>query len=189
MSTATTTPMTPTTTNDTNKITRRPSRWPATLYTRLESPIGELLLVGDESALHGLHMLEGRRPPTVSPTWKRSATAFEQVEAQLGEYFEGRREQFEVPLAMSGSPFQLRVWAALREIPYGQTTSYGEIARRVGEPAAARAVGIANGRNPIAVIVPCHRVIGANGRLVGYGGGLSRKRLLLDLERAPYKDG
>jgi methylated-DNA-[protein]-cysteine S-methyltransferase len=186
----TTTP-TPTTPNNhrSNKIQSWSSGSAASLYTRIDTPIGELLLVGDGDALHGLHMLEGRRPPTISPVWKRSAVAFEAVEAQLREYFDGRREQFDVPLAMSGSPFQLRVWAALREIPYGQTASYGEIARRVGAPPAARAVGIANARNPIAVIVPCHRVIGANGRLVGYGGGLPRKRLLLDLERATYKDG
>ncbi len=102
--------------------------------------------------------------------------------AQLQEYFAGERTTFEVPLLMKGAEFERQVWQALRGIPYGQTVSYGEIARRVGQPSAARAVGLANGRNPIAVIVPCHRVIGADGTLTGYGGGLERKRLLLDLE-------
>ena len=101
---------------------------------------------------------------------------------QLGEYFAGGRTHFDLPLAPSGSPFQLRVWNALREIPYGQTASYGEIARKVGVPSAPRAVGAANGLNPIGIIVPCHRVIGSDGSLTGYGGGLERKRLLLDLE-------
>ncbi|HYM67200.1 MAG TPA: methylated-DNA--[protein]-cysteine S-methyltransferase, partial [Patescibacteria group bacterium] len=101
---------------------------------------------------------------------------------QLGEYFAGRRTDFDVPLEMEGTPFQLRVWEALREIGYGETISYGELARRIGNPSASRAVGMANGCNPIAVIVPCHRVIGANGTLTGYGGGVERKRLLLDLE-------
>ena len=105
------------------------------------------------------------------------------MKRQLEEYFAGERTTFDVPLAPEGAPFEREVWRALEEIPYGETVSYGEIARRVGQPTAARAVGTANGRNPIAVIVPCHRVIGANGSLTGYGGGLERKRLLLELER------
>jgi methylated-DNA-[protein]-cysteine S-methyltransferase len=104
------------------------------------------------------------------------------VRTQLREYFEGRRRSFDVPLEPTGSSFELAVWTALREIPYGETVSYGELAARIGRPEAARAVGVANARNPIAVIVPCHRVIGADGSLTGYGGGLERKRLLLDLE-------
>ena len=104
------------------------------------------------------------------------------MSAQLREYFDAARQRFDVELALAGNPFELRVWGALREIPYGATASYGAIARQIGSPAAARAVGLANGRNPIAVIVPCHRVIGADGGLTGYGGGLERKRLLLDLE-------
>ncbi len=152
------------------------------LYTRIDSPIGELLLLGDGHALHGLYMQEGRRPTALAPSWEPSRAAFEDLGGQLGEYFAGRRTSFDVPLMLAGSPFQRRVWSALQDIGYGETISYGELARRVDQPSAARAVGMANGCNPIAVIVPCHRVIGANGTLTGYGGGLERKRLLLDLE-------
>ena len=152
------------------------------VYTREHSPIGELLLSGDGRVLHGLHMLDGRRPVEPDPAWRRDDGAFHEVRRQLTEYFGGGRERFELPLALAGTPFQGEVWQALREIPYGETISYGELARRIGRPRAVRAVGLANGRNPIAVIVPCHRVIGANGTLTGYGGGVERKRLLLDLE-------
>jgi methylated-DNA-[protein]-cysteine S-methyltransferase len=152
------------------------------MYTTLESPIGELLLLGDGQALRGLHMQDGRRPIAVRSGWERSAAPFASACAQLQEYFAGRRTTFELPLAMSGNPFERCVWRALGDIPYGETTSYGELARGIGHPSAARAVGVANARNPIAVIVPCHRVIGASGALTGYGGGLERKRLLLELE-------
>ncbi len=152
------------------------------VYTTLESPIGELLLLGDCRTLHGLYMQHGRRPIAIDASWERSPEPFVQVQAQLAEYFAGERTEFEVPLAIDGSAFERRVWQALRDIPYGETISYGELARRIGQPSAARAVGLANGRNPIAVIVPCHRVIGANGTLTGYGGGLERKRILLELE-------
>jgi methylated-DNA-[protein]-cysteine S-methyltransferase len=151
-------------------------------YTSIDSPIGELLLLGDGEELHGLYMQGGRKPARIAPQWQRSAAPFADVRAQLQEYFAGERVAFDVPLAMHGSSFELKVWRALVAIPYGQTASYGEIAARVGQPSAARAVGLANGRNPIAVIVPCHRVIGANGTLTGYGGGLERKQLLLELE-------
>ena len=152
------------------------------LYTTVDSPIGTLLLLGDGQALRGLHMQGGRTAIRVRPEWERAAAPFARVEAQLTEYFEGRRTTFDVPLELAGSPFQRRVWQALQEIPYGETTSYGELARRVGAPSAARAVGVANRQNPVAVIVPCHRVIGADGSLTGFGGGLERKRLLLELE-------
>lgn len=153
-------------------------------YTTMDSPIGQLLLLGDDRALHGLYMQDGRKPVRISPQWQRSAAPFADVRAQLQEYFAGERVAFETPLAgMDGAGFERRVWRALTDIPYGETVSYGEIAKRVGQPSAARAVGLANGRNPIAVIVPCHRVIGANGTLTGYGGGLERKRLLLELEQ------
>lgn len=154
-----------------------------TLYTTIESPIGELLLVGDGNTLSGLYMQDGRKPKRIAPSWTESAAPFADVRAQLQEYFAGERTTFDVALAPQGAPFEREVWRALEEIPYGETVSYGEIARRVGQPSAARAVGTANGRNPIAVIVPCHRVIGADGSLTGYGGGLERKRLLLELER------
>ena len=152
------------------------------LYTTFDSPIGELLLVGDGSSLHGLHMQEGRTAIEVSSSWKRTAEPFAAVRRQLDDYFAGRRTTFDVPLTMTGSAFQRRVWSELRKIPYGESISYGELARRIGIPSASRAVGTANGLNPIAVIVPCHRVIGADGSLTGYGGGLERKRFLLDLE-------
>ena len=152
------------------------------LYTSFESPIGELLAVGDAEALHGLYMQEGRTGIAVRPDWEPSEEAFREVRAQLADYFAGRRAVFDLPLVMQGTPFQVRAWRALQDIPYGETISYGEQARRLGRPADPRAVGQANGRNPIAVIVPCHRVIGADGSLTGYGGGLERKRLLLELE-------
>ncbi|MFL5846604.1 MAG: methylated-DNA--[protein]-cysteine S-methyltransferase [Solirubrobacteraceae bacterium] len=153
-----------------------------TLYSTVESPIGELLLTGDGSALHGLWMQDGDRPRRPLPAWRRDDAAFAAVREQLDEYFGGTRTRFDLPLAMDGSPFQRSVWAALRDIPYGETTSYGELARHLGKPDAARAVGLANGRNPISVIVPCHRVIGADGSLTGFGGGIERKRILLALE-------
>jgi methylated-DNA-[protein]-cysteine S-methyltransferase len=152
------------------------------LYTTIESPLGELLLLGDGDALHGLYMQAAPKPVAIAPSWKRAPEAFAEPSEQLDQYFAARRTSFEVPLVMNGTPFQQRVWAGLREIGYGETLSYGELARRIGHPSGARAVGLANGCNPISVIVPCHRVIGANGTLTGYGGGLERKRLLLDLE-------
>ena len=153
------------------------------LYTTLESPLGELLLVGDGRDLHGLYMRAGRRPIGPRPGWRAADAPFADVSRQLEEYFAGRRSSFDVSLSMRGTPFQRRVWEELREIPYGETATYGEIARRVGEPGSARAVGVANGSNPVSVIVPCHRVIGASGKLTGYGGGLENKRILLDLEQ------
>jgi len=152
------------------------------LYDTLASPIGELLLVGDGEALAGIHIQGGRRPLPIAPTWRRAEDAFAAARAQLGEYFAGDRVDFDLELAPSGTPFQRGVWEALLEIPYGETASYGEIARRIGEPEAARAVGLANGRNPISIVVPCHRVVGADGSLTGYAGGIERKRFLLDLE-------
>jgi len=152
------------------------------LYTTTDSPIGELLLVGDGRTLHRLSMQGGRRPVAIDPGWRRAEESFAGVRRQLTEYFAGDRRTFELPLALRGNAFEQRVWHLLCSIPYGETTSYGELAKRLGEPTAARAVGLANGRNPVAVIVPCHRVIGADGSLTGYGGGLDRKRFLLDLE-------
>jgi methylated-DNA-[protein]-cysteine S-methyltransferase len=151
-------------------------------YCTIASPIGELLLAGEGEKLRILHMQGGRSrlPPGAGWTW--SDSAFAEVRAQLEEYFAGRRRRFDLALEPTGTPFELAVWRALVEIPYGETVSYGELAARIGRPGAPRAVGVANARNPIAVIVPCHRVIGADGSLTGYGGGLERKRLLLDLE-------
>jgi methylated-DNA-[protein]-cysteine S-methyltransferase len=148
-----------------------------TLYTQMDSPIGELLLFGDQHGLRGLYM--GGRPHS---SWLRDDATFAAARAQLDEYFAGERIDFNVKLDLRGSDFQRKVWDALRTIPYGETRSYGEIARQIGRPDRARAVGAANGQNPVSIIVPCHRVIGADGSLTGYGGGLHRKRLLLDLE-------
>ena len=154
----------------------------AHLFTTVQSPIGQLLLVGDGHALHRLHMQDGRARLPIDPRWERAEEAFAEPRRQLREYFHRSRREFDLPLALAGNGLELRVWDALRTIPYGETVSYGQIAAAIREPAAARAVGVANARNPIAVIVPCHRVIGANGSLTGYGGGLERKRLLLELE-------
>lgn len=144
-------------------------------FTTVDSPIGALLLLGDGSGLRGLYM----EPHAVDPGWERDDAAFGDAGEQLAAYFAGELREFDLELAPVGTPFQRRVWAALREIPYGETTSYGALAARLGKPGAARAVGLANGRNPISVIVPCHRVIGADGTLTGFGGGLDRKRALL----------
>ena len=152
------------------------------LYTIVDSPIGDLLLVGDGTVLHRLDMRGGRRPVPIDPSWERDDDALADVRTQLDEYFAGGRREFDVRLEMHGNSFERRVWRELLEIPYGETASYGKVARAIGAPDAPRAVGLANGRNPVAVIVPCHRVIGADGSLTGFGGGLERKRLLLDLE-------
>jgi methylated-DNA-[protein]-cysteine S-methyltransferase len=144
----------------------------------MDSPIGELLLAGDESGLHRVSM----SPFATGEAWTRDDELFGDAREQLEQYFRGERREFDLPLKLDGNSFELSVWGALREIPYGETVSYGHIARGIGHPDAPRAVGAANGRNPVAIIVPCHRVIGANGNLTGYGGGLDRKRFLLDLE-------
>jgi methylated-DNA-[protein]-cysteine S-methyltransferase len=153
-------------------------------HTVIDSPIGPLTLVAEEGSLTGLYMDLQRRRPGDNAFGEPDDRPFEAVVAQLQEYFAGERTDFDVALHPSGSAFQQRVWAALREIPYGTTESYGHVAARIGKPGSARAVGLANGRNPISIVVPCHRVIGADGSLTGYGGGLERKRRLLDLERA-----
>ena len=152
------------------------------LHTTIESPIGPLLLVGDEEALSGLYMQGGPRPKRIGPDWRRADEPFAAAVEQLGEYFGGERSAFELPLRMEGPEFERDVWEQLRLIPYGETASYGQIAKRIGRPDTARAVGVANARNPIAVIVPCHRVIGADGSLTGFGGGLERKQFLLEHE-------
>jgi len=151
-------------------------------YDWVESPVGELLIAADEEAVRMIGFREGRHPGKVAEGWRRGGALVAEAGRQLDEYFEGRRRGFELPLAPSGTPFQLRAWRALQSIPYGATRSYGEQARAMGQPRAVRAVGAANGRNPIAIVVPCHRVIGGDGRLTGYGGGLDVKQYLLDLE-------
>jgi methylated-DNA-[protein]-cysteine S-methyltransferase len=148
-------------------------------WTVVDSPIDPLMLVGDEGGLRELCMAPHSPPPGALEDAGPLAAAAEQLEA----YFAGELTAWQLSLAPVGTDFQQRVWAALRDIPYGRTMTYGEIATGLGQPTAARAVGLANGRNPIAVIQPCHRVIGANGTLTGFGGGLDRKRWLLDHER------
>lgn len=147
-----------------------------------DTPVGPLIACADAEGLTGLGFARGRRPTKSTDDGARQHSIMTAVEAQVGEYFAGKRKAFDVPLHLEGPDFHLLVWKALLEIPYGETISYGTLARRIGEPEAARAVGAANGANPIVIIVPCHRVIGADGKLVGYGGGLKRKRVLLDLE-------
>jgi methylated-DNA-[protein]-cysteine S-methyltransferase len=127
-------------------------------------------------------MQAGKNPIRINPQWIRDDEAFAEIRDQLEEYFAGERTTFDIPMHLEGTAFQRTVWHELTQIPYGETISYGELAKRIGRPDRARAVGTANGQNPIAVIVPCHRVIGANGKLVGYGGGLDNKRRLLELE-------
>jgi methylated-DNA-[protein]-cysteine S-methyltransferase len=157
-------------------------------YTELETPVGLISLRGTPRGLSGLYMEEHRHVPKPADDagWHRDDALFSHARSQLNEYFAGRRKTFELVLdreALGGTPFQRLVWQELERIPYGSTISYGELARRIGNPAAVRAVGLANGRNPLSIIIPCHRVIGANGTLTGYGGGLERKRWLLDFER------
>ena len=151
-------------------------------YCYLQTPVSNLLLAGDEQGLRQVDFQGGPHPAKPQPNWQQDAKPFAAVIAQLHEYFSGRRRRFDVPLAPEGTEFQLNVWRALRGIPYGETWSYGQLARRIGKPDAARAVGAANGRNPLPIIVPCHRVIGADGSLTGFGGGLKIKQKLLELE-------
>lgn len=151
------------------------------VYRTVGSPIGPLTLAGRGPVLTNLRMVDQTYEPSRAG-WTRDERAFPDAVDQLGAYFAGERAGFDLQLDPQGTEFQRRVWTALLTIPYGQTRSYGQIADQIGTPGAARAVGLANARNPIAVIVPCHRVIGANGKLTGYGGGLDRKRALLELE-------
>ena len=156
----------------------------------LDTPIGGLLLVGDMDALHGVYFQDGKRGPhNPDQSWEPSERPFKEVQRQLKAYFAGKLKDFDLPLAPQGTAFQLQVWKALRTIPYGKTWSYGELARRIRRPDAQRAVGAANGQNPIPVIVPCHRVIGADGSLTGFGGGLPIKQKLLALEGALPRQG
>lgn len=153
-------------------------------YASMETPVGELLIVGDGEAVREIRFgEEGRRSAEVEDGWRRGGAVVVEAKKQLDEYFEGRRRAFDLPLAPSGTKFQLRAWRVLQEIPYGATRSYGEQARAMGQPQAVRAVGAANGRNPIPIVVPCHRILGGDGTLTGYAGGLHIKEFLLDLER------
>jgi methylated-DNA-[protein]-cysteine S-methyltransferase len=151
-------------------------------YDNLSTPIGRLRLVADEQGLREIWFETGRHQREPAPSWMHSPKALAFARVQLEEYFAGTRQMFELPLHPLGTPFQLAVWQELARIPYGTTLSYGELARRIGQPQAVRAVGAANGRNPLPIVLPCHRVIGANGSLTGFGGGLPTKRFLLAME-------
>jgi methylated-DNA-[protein]-cysteine S-methyltransferase len=152
-------------------------------YTQIDSPVGPLLLVADDVGLRQILFVNGRHPARPAPEWTPDARPLEETARQLRSYFAGEREQFDLPLAPEGTKFQQEVWHRLCEIPYGETVSYGELARRIGNPKASRAVGLANGSNPLPIVIPCHRVIGSNGKLTGYGGGLPIKEKLLALEK------
>jgi len=152
-------------------------------YTQMESPVGPLLLAADDAGLREILFVHGRAPARPDASWKEDKAPLKETIRQLREYFAGEREVFDLPLAPLGTPFQLKVWKRLCDIPYGETISYGELARRIHNPNASRAVGLANGSNPIPIVIPCHRVIGSNGKLTGYGGGLPIKEKLLALER------
>lgn len=160
-----------------------PAGPPHRVHTVMDSPIGPLTLAAADGALTGLHLLERRHPPDPDIFGEPDPAPFTEAVDQLRAYFAGQRTEFDLPLAPAGTPFQQRVWAALRAIPFGQTVSYGQLADRIGRPTAARAVGAANGRNPISIIVPCHRLVSSTGGLISYGGGLERKAWLLAHER------
>lgn len=153
-------------------------------YMLCKSPVGKLLLTADENSLTGVCFAGEPGRSSVEDGWQERLNhpVLRKARRQLDEYFAGKRKSFDLPLEPKGTPFQRSVWHALRAIPYGETQSYGDIARRIGKPKAVRAVGAANGANPISIVVPCHRVIGADGSLTGYGGGLPRKKKLLALE-------
>jgi methylated-DNA-[protein]-cysteine S-methyltransferase len=154
-----------------------------TYWHEIASPVGGLLLAGDGQTLRLIYFQSGPHARRPEREWVPDPAPFRSVIAQLSEYFAGRRREFDLPLGPHGTEFQRSVWKALTRIPYGETLSYGELARRIGNPRASRAVGLANGANPLPIVVPCHRVIGADGSLTGFGGGLDIKRKLLALER------
>lgn len=151
-------------------------------YDTIDTPIGTILLAGDGKALRHVGLPESRRPLVIPPAWQHVPARLAEAARQFRAYFRGELIDFELPLDATGTSFQKRVWNALTGIPYGSTISYAELARRIDNPKASRAVGLANGANPLAIVVPCHRVIGANGSMTGYGGGLPAKQFLLALE-------
>jgi len=167
----------------------------------VDSPVGPLTLVAADGAICGLYLQQRRHPPSPAflgedvtscriewgdSTSSRSGSLLAEAASQLGAYFAGDRTAFDLPLTLAGTPFQRTMWQALLEVPYGETVTYRELAERIGRPTAARAVGLANGRNPVSIVVPCHRVVGSSGDLTGYGGGIERKRQLLDFERSRH---
>ena len=156
-----------------------------TLHLSMPSPVGPLLIAAEDEGLQLIEFHSPRHAMSRASEWRPGETdVLREVRAQLDDYFQGKRREFDLPLAPRGTDFQRAVWRCLRDIPYGETISYAELARRIGKPSAMRAVGAANGRNPLPIVVPCHRVIGADGSLTGFGGGLPTKRFLLELEGA-----
>ncbi len=156
-------------------------------YTTIASPIGPLMLTADSAGLTGLYFSQGKKSKQrPDPSWLKDNSPFLQAANQLEEYFAGQRQQFDLPLHLQTSPFQQRVLAALQTIPFGETRTYKQIAQAIGSPKAMRAVGLANGNNPLAIFIPCHRVVGSDGSLTGFGGGLDAKRYLLALEGASW---
>ncbi len=157
-----------------------------TRYTRFETPLGTVLAVAREGLLTRVDFVDAKYVPAIDPAWREDATSppLERCRRQLGEYFAGKRKSFDLALAPSGTDFQKRIWRAISGVPHGETITYSELARRAGAAGSARAAGAATGRNPIAVIVPCHRIVGSDGSLTGYAGGLDRKTRLLELEGA-----
>ena len=155
-------------------------------YVWMETPVGRLLVAGDDAGLRYVLFGEGRAAVGPQPGWREDGTGLAEVTRQLRAYFAGELRSFDLRLAPQGTPFQQNVWRELLNIPYGGTISYGELARRIGNPTGSRAVGLANGANPISVVIPCHRVIGSDGKLTGYGGGLKAKEWLLALERGEF---
>ncbi|WP_298938024.1 methylated-DNA--[protein]-cysteine S-methyltransferase [uncultured Ruegeria sp.] len=156
-------------------------------YTYFDSPVGRLLLAGDQKSLHFLSFPGGHKAFGPQPAWTMSDVHFDAVKEQLSLYFSGSLEVFDLPLTLHGTDFQKRVWELLMEISFGATRTYGRLAEKLGTPKASRAVGAANGSNPIPIIIPCHRVIGSTGKLTGFGGGIDTKRFLLDLESPSKK--
>jgi len=153
-----------------------------TRFAYTDTPLGRVLLTGTDRGLSGLYLVDHGRAPSPAPDWLADPGGFDGVSEQLGEYLTGSRTRFEIELAVEGTDFQQRVWAALRAIPYGRTATYRELAAGIGQPTASRAVGTANAKNPVSIIVPCHRVVAADGTLGGYAWGLARKAWLLGLE-------
>jgi methylated-DNA-[protein]-cysteine S-methyltransferase len=156
-------------------------------FTFMETPVGPLTLAADEQGLRQINFPHNGRPAPADPDWQENSAALSEETRQLRAYFSGELKNFDLQLAPEGTPFQQKVWSELCRIPYGETISYGELARRIGNPNASRAVGLANGSNPIPIVIPCHRVIGSNGKLTGYGGGLPIKEKLLALEQRQLK--
>lgn len=158
-------------------------------YCYYDSPIGRMLLVGKKGVLEEIHLPKSTEKIQVPPEWTEDEAGFDEPLRQLNEYFAGKRQDFDLEIALEGTPFQKQVWQELRRIPFGETASYQTIAERLGNPKACRAVGMANNKNPLPIIIPCHRIIGKDGSLTGYGGGLTVKQQLLDLEREPAAAG